>query len=50
MLRLYSGMNTRLQHILGRYSEAELAVIAEFLHEVAEAGRSSADDLAAQRP
>src|SRR5882672_11846003 len=50
MLRLYSGMNTRLRNILGRYSEAELAVIADFLHEVAEAGRRSADDLAAQQP
>jgi DNA-binding MarR family transcriptional regulator len=48
ILRLYlvdSGMNTALDEILASYDEAELTVIADFLHRTADAGGSAADRL-----
>ncbi len=48
VLRLYlvdSGMNPALDEILGDYSEAELAVVADFLRRTAHAGRTAADRL-----
>jgi len=50
ILRLYlvdSGMNTALDEILAGYTDAELAVIADFLQRTGEAGRTAADTLAA---
>src|SRR5215469_490247 len=50
ILRLYlveSGMNSALDEILAGYTEAELAVIADFLRRTGEAGRTAADTLAA---
>jgi DNA-binding MarR family transcriptional regulator len=48
ILRLYlvdSGMNTALDEILAGYSEAELAVIADFLRRTTDAGRAASDRL-----
>jgi DNA-binding MarR family transcriptional regulator len=48
ILRLYlvdSGMNPALDEILSGYSEADLAVVADFLHRTAQAGRTAADRL-----
>lgn len=45
MFRLYSGMNTAMDRVCADYSEAELAVIADFLRRTADAGRTAADDL-----
>jgi DNA-binding MarR family transcriptional regulator len=46
VLRLYSGMNARLNRICAGYGEPELEVIADFLRKVAEAGQRSAGELA----
>jgi DNA-binding MarR family transcriptional regulator len=48
ILRLYlvdSGMNAALDEILARYSDSELAIVADFLLRTAEAGGTSADRL-----
>jgi len=48
ILRLYlvdSGMNTALDEILAGYTEAELAVIADFLRRTTDAGRTASDRL-----
>jgi DNA-binding MarR family transcriptional regulator len=48
ILRLYlveSGMNPALDEILAGYTEAELAVVADFLRRTANAGRTAADRL-----
>jgi len=48
IVRLYlvdSGMNTALDEILTGYSDADLAVVADFLRRAADAGRLSADRL-----
>lgn len=47
MFRLYAGMNLAMDKICADYPEPELALIAEFLRRVAEAGENAADDLAA---
>ncbi len=52
ILRLYlveSGMNPALDEILAGYPEAELAVIADFLHRTADAGRAAAQRLSGTR-
>ncbi|HEV2784427.1 MAG TPA: MarR family transcriptional regulator [Actinophytocola sp.] len=46
MLRLYSGMNAELNKICSGYDAHELALIADFLRRVAEAGHRAADELA----
>jgi DNA-binding MarR family transcriptional regulator len=52
ILRLFlveSGMSPALDEILARYTEAELAAIADFLHRTAAAGRTAADSLSGTR-
>jgi DNA-binding MarR family transcriptional regulator len=46
LVRLYSGMNGRMEEICAGYGEAELELIAEFLRRTAEAGRSATEELA----
>jgi DNA-binding MarR family transcriptional regulator len=46
LLRLYSGMNTSMDQICAGYGEAELKLLADFLHRTANAGRSATDELA----
>jgi DNA-binding MarR family transcriptional regulator len=46
ILRLYSGMNDALDRICAGYTQAELALIAEFLTRTAQAGRAATEDLA----
>ncbi len=43
---VFSGMNNRMDELCGRYTEAELELIADFLRRTAEAGQVSADELA----
>ncbi|HEX8009107.1 MAG TPA: MarR family transcriptional regulator [Trebonia sp.] len=45
VLRLTAGMNAEVARICADYSEAELAVIAEFLRRTAEAGRTAGAQL-----
>jgi len=45
VFRLYGGMNSALDELLGGYSDAELAAIADFVARAARAGRAAADDL-----
>jgi DNA-binding MarR family transcriptional regulator len=47
MMRLYAGMNSSMDQLCARYSEAELAVIDDFLTRAAHAGQAATDDLAA---
>ena len=46
VLRLYSGMNSAMNQIIGEYDEAQLELLAGFLRRTAEAGRAAARDLA----
>ena len=46
ILHLYSGMNGAMEQICSGYTEAELALLADFLHRTAEAGRNATDALA----
>ena len=46
MLRLYSGMNSAMDQIIGEYDEAQLELVAGFLRRTAEAGRGAAEELA----
>ena len=46
LLRLYSGMNTSMDQICAEYGEAELQLLADFLHRTAHAGRTATDELA----
>lgn len=45
IFQLYAGMNASIEEICGSYSDAELAVLADFLHRVADAGRHATDEL-----
>ena len=45
VLSLYSGMNASIDQILSGYTEAELEVLADFLHRTTSAGQAAADDL-----
>jgi DNA-binding MarR family transcriptional regulator len=47
LLRLYAGMNSSLDQILGRYTEPELEVLADFVRRTASAGRVATDELGA---
>ena len=47
IFRLYAGMNASLDEICAGYDEAQLAVLADFLHRAVEAGRTATDELAA---
>jgi DNA-binding MarR family transcriptional regulator len=44
--RLYAPMNTSLDEICAGYTDAELAVLADFLDRATRAGRTATDDLA----
>ncbi|KRE22910.1 MarR family transcriptional regulator [Agromyces sp. Soil535] len=45
VFRLYAGMNSALDGLLGGYSDTELTAIADFVARAAQAGRAAADDL-----
>jgi DNA-binding MarR family transcriptional regulator len=47
VFRLYAGMNSAMDEIFGRYDDAELEVLADFLRRTVDAGRAATDDLAA---
>jgi DNA-binding MarR family transcriptional regulator len=47
VFRQYAGMNRAMDEIFGRYEEAELEVLADFLRRTVDAGRAATDDLAA---
>jgi DNA-binding MarR family transcriptional regulator len=52
ILRLYlveSGMNPALDEILAGYTEAELAIVGDFLRRTADAGRAAAERLSGSR-
>src|ERR1700688_4456018 len=46
LLHLYSGMNTSMDQICAEYGDAELQLLADFLHRTAQAGRTATDELA----
>ena len=46
IFKLYSGMNASIEEICGSYSDTELAVLADFLSRVADAGRHATEELA----
>lgn len=46
LFRLYSGMNSSMDGILGDYSDAELAVIADFVRRTTAAGETATAELA----
>jgi len=45
LLRMFAGMNAALTEICADYTDAELAVIARFLNQTADAGRAAAEEL-----
>jgi DNA-binding MarR family transcriptional regulator len=45
LMRLYAGMNGRMNHIYTGYEEKELELLADFLRRAASAGRSATDEL-----
>ncbi|MCU1525055.1 MAG: Transcriptional regulator, MarR family [Microbacteriaceae bacterium] len=47
LFRLYSGMNSSMDDICAGYSEAELAVLADFLGRAADAGLTATEELGA---
>jgi DNA-binding MarR family transcriptional regulator len=47
VFRQYAGMNSAMDEIIGRYGDAELEVLADFLRRTVDAGRTATDDLAA---
>src|SRR6266567_235847 len=46
LYHLYAGMNHSMDEICARYSDTELAVVADFLHRTTAAGRDATDVLA----
>ncbi|RDI56028.1 MarR family winged helix-turn-helix transcriptional regulator [Nocardia mexicana] len=46
LYEVFSGMNGRMDDLCGRYSTAELEVIADFLRRTRAAGQESAEELA----
>jgi len=46
LMQLYAGMNTSIDEICADYGEAELKVLATFLTQTADAGRTAAERLA----
>lgn len=49
MYRLYAGMNRAIDQVCDGYGEAELALVAEFLRRMSDAGATAAAELAAGR-
>lgn len=47
LFRLYAGMNTSLDELCAGYTDAELELIADFLRRTTAAGRTAAEELAA---
>ncbi|MCL5947024.1 MAG: MarR family transcriptional regulator [Chloroflexi bacterium] len=47
LVRLYSAMSTSMDQICASYGDTELALLADFLRRVADAGQSATDELAA---
>jgi DNA-binding MarR family transcriptional regulator len=47
LVRLYSRMNASMDQICAGYGDTELELLADFLRRTANAGRSAADELAA---
>jgi DNA-binding MarR family transcriptional regulator len=45
LLGLYTGMNRGMNKLLAKYSDDELAVIADFMQRTVEAGQSATEDL-----
>ncbi|MFJ2031596.1 MarR family transcriptional regulator [Streptosporangium sp. NPDC087985] len=45
--RLYSGMNASMDQICAGYTDAELELLADFLHRTTHAGQGATDQLAA---
>lgn len=48
VFRQYAGMNSAMDEIIGRYDDAELEVLADFLRRTVDAGRTATDDLTAE--
>jgi DNA-binding MarR family transcriptional regulator len=46
LLHLYAGMNASMDDICAGYTDAELELLAGFLHRIANAGRTATDKLA----
>src|SRR6476646_1030979 len=46
LFRLYSGMNTSMDELCGRYTDAELDLLADLLRGTTDAGRNATDELA----
>ena len=46
IFRLYSGMNTSMDDVCARYTEAELQLIADFLRRTTDAGHDATNQLA----
>ncbi|QVQ51574.1 MarR family transcriptional regulator [Spiractinospora alimapuensis] len=46
LARLYSGMSAAMDDLCADYTEAELELIAGFIHQVTHAGEHAADDIA----
>ena len=46
IFRLYAGMNSSMDGICAGYSDAELTLLADFLHRATAAGRAATDELA----
>jgi DNA-binding MarR family transcriptional regulator len=49
LLGLYSGMNTSMDEVCARYTDAELELIADFLRRTSQAGQHAAGQLADSR-
>ncbi|MCA1644313.1 MAG: MarR family transcriptional regulator [Chloroflexi bacterium] len=45
LVRLYSGMNTAMDELCAGYTDAQLALLVEFLRRSANAGRGATDEL-----
>jgi DNA-binding MarR family transcriptional regulator len=48
LFRLYGGMNASMDGICAGYTDAELALVADFLRRTATAGRAATDDLSSR--
>jgi DNA-binding MarR family transcriptional regulator len=46
LMRLYSGMNASMDKICAEYGDAELELLADFLHRTANAGGRATEELA----
>jgi DNA-binding MarR family transcriptional regulator len=50
VVRLYSGMNSAMDRLCANYTDAELELIADFLHRTTHAGQAASDDLTRDAP